>query len=59
MKNKIGRLAMPWKNEYDRLAVYNSEIHRGLIHTDEYKLEMEKIQKEFNKELKEHYEKRT
>lgn len=57
MKDKIGRLAMPWKNEYDRLAIYNSEVHRGLIHTDKYKLEMKKIQKEFNMQLEVYYEK--
>jgi len=37
-----------WKYDYDRLAIYNSEVSRGLMHTDEYKAEMKKIQKEYN-----------
>lgn len=48
---------MPWTSDYNKLAIYNSEVHRGLIHTDEYKLKMEKIQKEFNMQLEIYYEK--
>lgn len=37
-------------NEFDinRLATYNSEVARGLVHTEVYKKKMEKLQAEFN-----------
>ena len=37
-----------WEVDYDKLATYNSEVHRGLVHTTKYKLKMEEIQKEYN-----------
>lgn len=45
---------IPWTQNDNRLATFNSEISRGLIHTKEYKDEMRILQKEYNKKIKEH-----
>lgn len=34
--------------EVERLAVYNAEVSRGLVHVDEYREEMAELQRRFN-----------
>ena len=36
----------PW--EYERLARYNGEASRGIVHTDEWKAEMADLQRRFD-----------
>lgn len=36
--------------EIDMLALYNSEVARGIVHTDEWKAVMAALQKRFNEE---------
>lgn len=36
---------MPW--HFERLAGYNSEVDRGIVHTQEYDARMAALQKEF------------
>ena len=40
-----------WKHEYNALANYNSEVSRGIVHTDFWISKMEQLQKEYNEEL--------
>jgi hypothetical protein len=37
---------------YHQLAIYNSEVARGLVHTNEYIAEMAEVQKRFDEEHK-------
>ena len=43
---------MPWltlsEQEISRLATFNAEVSRGIVHTDEYAAEMAKLQRKFN-----------
>lgn len=39
-----------WKFEYTKLAVYNAEVARGIVHTPEWKARMLTVQKEYNQE---------
>ncbi len=34
--------------QVSRLAVYNAEVHRGLVHTPEYAAEMAELQRRFD-----------
>ena len=43
-----------WEDRYNLLANYNSECERGIVHTDKYSKEMEELQIEYNKKLKEY-----
>jgi hypothetical protein len=38
------------RSKYTDLAQYNSEVARGLMHTDEWKRQMSELQKAFNDE---------
>jgi hypothetical protein len=38
------------KLELDKLANYNGEVLRGLLHSEEWKAEMERLQVRFNGE---------
>jgi hypothetical protein len=37
-------------SDYDDLAIYNAERHRGLVHTDEYRQRMAMLQQRFDDE---------
>jgi len=50
---------MKTTDRYHYLAIYNSEVSRGLVHTPEYKAVMAKLQEEFNKEMSAKYEEET
>jgi hypothetical protein len=41
---------IPWNSKYDSLAVYNSEVNRGIVHTSAYDAIMRNLQKLYNKE---------
>ena len=43
-----------WPSEFNDLAVYNAETHRGLMHTEEWKKRMEEVQKRFNEWQRNH-----
>lgn len=38
-----------WERRFSELAEYNSEIGRGIIHTQEFCDRMKTLQKEYNK----------
>lgn len=38
----------PKRHKYADLALYNAEVGRGLMHTEEWQAKMEKQQQEFN-----------
>lgn len=42
-----------WDDKYVPLAIFNSETARGLIHTEEWKLQMKKLQAEYDAALRE------
>jgi len=42
------RVGTMWKPEYELLADYNSEVSRGIVHTEEWREKMEEIQKDFD-----------
>lgn len=42
-----------WDDRYLPLAVYNSEVERGIVHTDEWKQKMSKLQSEYDRAYKE------
>ncbi len=44
-----------WKSKYDALALYNSEVSRGIAHTDEWRKKMEQAQDEYDKRLLEYH----
>ncbi len=44
---------MPTK--FNSLAVYNSEISRGLVHTSDWQTKMEKLQEEFDAWIRDSY----
>lgn len=44
-----GRLV--WRQNYDLLATYNSEVARGIVHTKEYSEKMMAIQKEYDEAI--------
>ena len=50
---------MPTKEEefklrgFNELAGYNSRVSEGVVHTEEYSKKMKKLQKQFNKWIKE------
>jgi hypothetical protein len=37
--------------EVNVLAIYNSEVARGIVHTDEWKSQMSVLQERFNKRI--------
>ena len=39
-------------NDVNRLATYNSEITRGIVHTEDYDKEMKTLQAEYNEGMK-------
>lgn len=39
---------VPMPEMFDRLAVYNSEVARGLVHTPDYVVQMDALQATFN-----------
>ncbi len=45
---ELGRWVTAMSTKFDRLAVYNAEVHRGIVHTPEYDAEMAELQREFN-----------
>lgn len=47
-----------WDREHrwDRLATYNAEVGRGIVHTPEYDAEMAKQQAAFHEEQRQCYE---
>ena len=42
-----------WKQEYEVLANYNSEVARGIKHTDDWNRRMSILQAEYNSRQKE------
>jgi len=42
---------MEWKSEYDDLAIYHSEVARGLVHTRYWEEKMLEIQQRYNTAL--------
>lgn len=38
----------PMPHKFERLARYNAEVSRGLVHTDRWQREMADLQAEFN-----------
>jgi len=45
---------MFWDDKYIPLSTYNTEVSRGILHTDEYKKRMKIMQEEFMEEMTEH-----
>ena len=43
------------KIEFQTLSTYNSEVMRGLVHTQEHKEKMDRLQKKYNKLIREKY----
>ena len=41
-----------WKPEYNVLASYNSEVSRGVLHTNKWKEKMRQLQNNYNVFLK-------
>ena len=41
---------MFWSDKYQILAVYNGEVGRGILHTDEHKEKMELLQEEYKED---------
>jgi len=44
-----------WNVRYTPLAAYNSEVARGIIHTEKWQEKMKKLQTEYNKEMRVFY----
>jgi len=42
------RCKREWKIDYDILATYNTEVSRGIVHTEKWRDKMSKIQKDYN-----------
>jgi len=42
-----------WDDKFQRLAVYNGEVSRGVVHTPEYCKAMSVLQSEYDARLKE------
>jgi hypothetical protein len=42
------RRAEPMPSRFDKLATYNSEVGRGLVHTPEWREQMAELQREFH-----------
>ena len=40
------------QNQIEELATYNTRVSDGIVHTEEYKKRMKKLQEQFNKDLK-------
>ena len=40
-----------WESKYDKLALFNAEKQRGIVHTEEYEREMKELQAEYDKKL--------
>ena len=38
--------------DFDKLARYNGEKSRGIMHTDEYKKKMKLLQQQYDKEIR-------
>lgn len=49
-----------WEKQFNDLATYNSEVARGIVHTEEYILKMQGLQKQYDEKMRHHYyEKQT
>ena len=44
-------MMMGWDEKYMPLAVYNSEVARGILHTEEYKKKMNELQDRYRSEV--------
>jgi len=40
-----------WDSKFDALAIYNSEIARGILHSPEWIIKMRDLQQEYNDKL--------
>lgn len=41
--------------KFEVLAIYNAEVYRGLLHTDRWKLDMMRLQREYDAWLDDYY----
>lgn len=57
MKSILGLMNMGkkfWDDKFNILAVYNAEVSRGILHTQEYYEKMHLLQEEYDTKLREH-----
>ena len=43
-----------WDKIYEPLATYNSEVARGILHTPEWELKMQILQKEYDWKMRQY-----
>ncbi len=49
---RFNPLFFKWDDKFNKLAIYNSEVSRGIIHTEEFKAKMAVLQEEYNQRIK-------